>query len=74
MEKRSNLVEYFYLIILDIKDFNQNIYILIKRIRIIDIYNQVIGRKYTYLRAYIEKKYYRRYQLRQNYYRKNNIY
>ena len=42
--------------ILDIKDFNQKIRIPIKRIRVINIYDQVIGRKYTYLGAYIRRR------------------
>ena len=39
MEKRSDLVNYPYLIILDIRDFNQKIRILIKRIKVINIYD-----------------------------------
>ena len=42
--------------ILDIKDLNQKIRIPTKRIRIINIYDQVIGRGYTYLGAYIRKR------------------
>ena len=55
IEKRSDLINYFYLIILDIKDLDQKIRILIKRIKILNIYNQVINRGYTYLEAYIKK-------------------
>ena len=56
MEKRFDLVDYLYLIILDIKDLNQKICILIKRIKVMNVYDQVIGRGYTYLRAYIRKR------------------
>ena len=42
--------------ILDIKDLNQKTRITIRRIRVINIYDQVIGRKYTYLKAYIRKR------------------
>ena len=56
MEKRSDLVNYPYLIILNIKNLNQKTRIRIKRIRIINIYDQVIGREYTYLKAYIRKR------------------
>ena len=42
--------------ILNIKDFDQKIRIFIKRIKIINIYDQIIGRKYTYLEAYIKKR------------------
>ena len=56
MEKRSDLVDYPYLMILDIRDFDQKIRILIRRIRVINIYDQVIGRKYTYLKVYIRKR------------------
>ena len=56
MEKKSDLVDYFYLKILDIKDFNQKIRIPIRRIRVINVYDQVIGRKYTYLETYIKRR------------------
>ena len=42
--------------ILDIKDLDQKTRIPIKRIRIINIYDQVINRKYTYLKTYIRKR------------------
>ena len=42
--------------ILDIRNFNQKTRIPIKRIRIINIYDQVIGREYTYLGAYIKRR------------------
>ena len=56
MKKRSDLVNHPYLIILDIRDLDQKIRIPIKRIRVINVYNQVIGREYTYLGAYIRKR------------------
>ena len=43
MKKRSDLIDYSYLIVLDIRDFNQKIRIFIRRIRIMNIYDQVIG-------------------------------
>ena len=56
MEKRSDLVDYSYLIILDIRNFDQKTRILTRRIRVINIYDQVIGREYTYLGIYIRKR------------------
>ena len=56
MKKRSDLIDHFYLIILDIRNLDQKTRILIRRIKVINIYDQVIGRKYTYLRAYIRRK------------------
>ena len=41
--------------VLNIKDLDQKIRIPIKRVRIINIYDQVIGRGYTYLKAYIKR-------------------
>ena len=56
MKKRSNLINHPYLIILDIRDFDQKTRIPIRRIKVINVYDQVIGRKYTYLKAYIRKR------------------
>ena len=56
MEKRSNLIDYPYLIILDIRDLDQKTRIPIKRIRVMNIYDQIIGRRYTYLGAYARKR------------------
>ena len=42
--------------VLDIRDLNQKTRIPIRRIKIINIYDQIINRKYTYLRAYIRKR------------------
>ena len=56
MEKRSDLIDYLYLIILDIRDLNQKTCILIKRIRIINVYDQIRDRGYTYLGVYIKKR------------------
>ena len=56
MKKRSDLIDYSYLMVLDIRDFDQKTRIPIRRIKIINVYDQVIGRKYTYLGAYIRKK------------------
>ena len=56
MEKRSDLIDHPYLMILDIRDLDQKIRIFIRRIKVMNIYDQVIGRKYTYLGAYIKKR------------------
>ena len=56
MEKRSDLIDYPYLIVLDIRDLNQKTRIPIKRIKVINIYDQVISRRYTYLKAYTRKR------------------
>ena len=56
MEKRSDLIDYLYLIILNIRDLDQKIRVFIKRIKVINIYDQVIGRRYTYLKAYTRKR------------------
>ena len=39
MEKRSDLIDYPYLIILDIRDLDQKTRIPIKRIKVINIYD-----------------------------------
>ena len=56
IEKRSDLIDYSYLIVLDIRDLDQKIRIPIRRIRVINIYDQVIDRGYTYLRTYIKRR------------------
>ena len=56
IKKRSDLVDHLYLIILDIKDLNQKIRIPIRRIRVMNVYDQVIGREYTYLEAYVRRR------------------
>ena len=56
MEKRSDLIDYPYLMILNIRDFNQKTRIPIKRTKIMNIYDQVIDREYTYLKVYIRKR------------------
>ena len=56
MEKRSDLVDYSYLIILDIRDLDQKTRIFIRRIKVINVYDQVIGREYTYSGAYTRRK------------------
>ena len=42
--------------VLDIRNLNQKIRIFIKRIKVMNIYDQVIGREYTYLGVYIKKR------------------
>ena len=42
--------------ILNIRDFNQKIRILIRRIKVMNIYDQIIDRGYTYLKAYTRKR------------------
>ena len=39
MEKRSDLIDLSYLIVLDIRDFDQKTRILIKRIKVVNIYD-----------------------------------
>ena len=56
MKKRYDLVNYPYLIVLNIRDLDQKTRIPIRRIKVINIYNQVIDRGYTYLGAYTKKK------------------
>ena len=41
---------------LDIRDLNQKIRLPSKRIRIVNVYDQIINRKYTYLGAYIRRR------------------
>ena len=42
--------------ILDVRDLNQKIRLLLKRIRIVNVYDQFIGRGYTFLKAYTRKR------------------
>ena len=42
--------------VLNIKDLSQKTRILIRRTKIINIYDQIIGREYTYLRAYTRRR------------------
>ena len=41
---------------LDVRDFDQKIRLFLKRIRIVNVYDQFIGREYIYLGAYIRKR------------------
>ena len=56
IKKRSDLIDHPYLIVLNIGDFNQKTRIPIRRIKVINIYNQIIGREYTQLGAYLRKR------------------
>ena len=42
--------------ILNIRDFDQKIRFPLKRIKIVNVYDQFIGRKYTFLGAYIRRR------------------
>ena len=42
--------------ILDIRDFNQKIRLPLKRIKVVNVYDQFIGRGYIYLGVYIRKR------------------
>ena len=41
---------------LNVKDLNQKTRLLLKRIKIVNVYDQVIGRRYIYLGAYTRKR------------------
>ena len=41
---------------LDIRDLNQKIRLLSKRTKVVNVYDQFIGRKYTFLGTYIKRK------------------
>ena len=56
IEKRSDLIDYLYVIILNIKDFDQKIRLLLKRIRVVNVYDQFIGRRYTFLGTYVRRR------------------
>ena len=59
---------------LNVKDFDLKTRFLTKYTKIINVYDQIIGRGYIYLGAYTKKKNYRKYQLKQNNHEKNSIY
>ena len=42
--------------ILDIKDLNQKTRLLLRRIKVVNVYDQFIDREYTYLRLYTRKR------------------
>ena len=56
MEKRSDLVDHPYLMVLDIRDLDQKTRIPTRRTRVVNVYDQVIGREYTYLGAYVRRR------------------
>ena len=56
MENKSDLVDYLYIIILDVKDLDLKTRLLIKYTKIVNVYDQIIGREYIYLRVYTKKK------------------
>ena len=56
IEKRSNLINHLYVIILDVKDFDQKIRLSLKRIKVVNVYDQFINREYIYLGAYIRRR------------------
>ena len=56
IEKRSNLIYYPYVIILNIRNLNQKIRLSLKRIKVVNVYDQFIGREYIYLGTYIRRR------------------
>ena len=56
VEKRSNLVDHPYVIILNIRDLDQKTRLPLKRIRVVNVYDQIINRRYIYLEAYIRRR------------------
>ena len=56
IKKRSDLVNHPYVMTLDIKDLDQKTRLPSKRIRVVNVYDQVIGREYTYLGAYARRR------------------
>ena len=56
IEKRSDLIDYLYVIILDVRDLNQKIRLFLRRIKVVNVYDQIIGREYIYLGVYIKKR------------------
>ena len=56
MENRSDLVEYLYIMTLDIKDLDPKTRLSIKYIKVVNVYDQIIGRKYIYLGVYARRK------------------
>ena len=56
IEKRSNLINHSYVIILNIKDLNQKTRLSLRRIKVVNVYDQVIGRRYIYLGVYIRRR------------------
>ena len=56
MENRSDLIDYLYIIILNIKDFDLKTRLPTRYTRIINVYDQVINRGYIYLGVYTKKR------------------
>ena len=56
VEKRSDLINYLYVMILDVRDFDQKTRLFLRRIKVVNVYDQVIGRKYIYLGVYTKKR------------------
>ena len=56
VEKRFNLIDYLYVITLNVKDLDQKTRLPLRRIRIVNVYDQFIGRGYTFLGAYVRKR------------------
>ena len=42
--------------ILNIRDFDQKIRLPLRRIKIVNVYDQFINRRYTFLRAYTKRR------------------
>ena len=56
MENRSDLVDHLYIMILDVKDFDLKTRLLIRCTKVMNVYDQVIGRGYIYLKVYTRRK------------------
>ena len=56
MKNKSDLVDYLYTIIINIRDFDLKTKFFIKHTKIVNVYDQVINREYRYLVMYTKKR------------------
>ena len=56
VEKRSDLVDHPYVMALDVRDLDQKTRLPSKRTKVVNVYDQFIGRGYTFLGAYIRRR------------------
>ena len=56
IKKRSDLVDYSYVMALDIRYFDQKTRFSLKRTRVVNVYDQFIGRGYIFLGVYVRRK------------------
>ena len=56
MENRSDLVDHLYIMVLDIRDLDLKTRLPIRCIRVVNVYDQVIGRGYIYLGVYARRR------------------